>query len=231
MLPQPATYTCHAGERTIFETDGGALMFSMNCIIDEQTSIKSFSVLVCKDGSINGRTIENLKEVFGWNGMDFFWLVDTDLSNVPFEIVVEPDNYNGKNTVKVAWINKPGGKKMQSADRQDIMAKYGASLRAMAGAQPKDTPQQNQPSQQSTPPAPHTQQKVFVIPKQGVLPSSGEQAWNKLLNCVPNGTSQEEAEKIWYKVCALVNKPQAEFNGMDWGGVEAAINVYYDEVV
>lgn len=137
MLPEPGTYRAKTANGVVYETEGGALMAAFDFGIDADHSIMGRVCLASKAGELQQNNLRSLREAFGWDGADPFWLADTDLSAIEVEIVVEnePDQ-NGNPRPTVRWINAPGrshGGMPQSGDRKAILAKYGAKLRALAG--------------------------------------------------------------------------------------------------
>lgn len=67
------------------------------------------------------KTIDNLKEVFGWDG-DVVALASM-VNTGPFvgkscQIVTEEEEHNGKKSIKIKWLNAPGsGGKMMDVNR------------------------------------------------------------------------------------------------------------------
>lgn len=119
---------------------------------------KFVATIITGDGTVQTKTIENLKKCFGWDGVDPFWLMATnpeeadqekwqarDLSECALEIVGGPNEYQSeagetKVNFKVQWLNPAGqsGTAMPSAaSRKDIMSKFGAKLRALNASAPK----------------------------------------------------------------------------------------------
>jgi hypothetical protein len=98
--------------------------------------ITSYSFLEKKDGSINIKAIENLRDVFGWNG---------DLDAIPTfvgkncQVTIEPDTYNGVTRMKVKWLNHAddsGGGGIEAVDSERLAAfkaRLGPQLRASIG--------------------------------------------------------------------------------------------------
>ena len=154
------TYPAVALQAVIYESPKtGSLICALNhCIVGENdtptaATIKSYSTLINKDGVVNTRTVDNLKEIFGWDGNDPFWLQENDLASIVHDIVVESEPFttpSGKSimTPKVKWINLRGHGAASGmpapADRRSILAKYGSKFRAVSGglkpALPPDAP-------------------------------------------------------------------------------------------
>lgn len=135
------TYAARPGAASVYESDKGALVLALVVSIENGPELKSYHTLVNRDGSINTRTVENLKAWSGWDGVDPFWFMANDLSGVDVEIVlVNEPGFQDPNKLfpKVKWVNPPGGghKMPGCADRSAILAKYGAKFRAVAGGVP-----------------------------------------------------------------------------------------------
>ncbi len=135
------TYAARPGAASVYESEKGALVLALVVSIENGPELKSYHTLVNRDGSINTRTVENLKAWSGWDGVDPFWFMANDLSGVDVEIVlVNEPGFQDPNKLfpKVKWVNPPGGghKMPGCADRSAILAKYGAKFRAVAGGVP-----------------------------------------------------------------------------------------------
>ena len=240
MLPTVGTHTAHAGERSVYESQSGALMLALRCEVDPNTAIVSHQCLMQKDGTPNQRTLDTLRQVFGWDGTDPFWLVDTDLSAVEFDIVVEPDSYEGKNTVRVAWINPKGsshGGPLKSGDRTTILAKYGAKFRAVAGPQPVARAAAPKPQSPAAPPAPRPAAPAPRPPQPPNVPVAGasmEDAWKAFCNAPgAPANDQDTLTAKWYALVADLGggRPQAELTREDWGRIKtAAANAWMAEL-
>lgn len=89
-----------------------------------------------KDGTANENAVRNLVEALGWDG-SVESLVGTDWSEVPVQITVKRDSYNGHERFRVAWINhadsQPFGSAVDETKVRELQARFGAQLRAIAG--------------------------------------------------------------------------------------------------
>jgi hypothetical protein len=80
--------------------------------------------------------------VFGWDGVDPFWLMDSSVDGGPmrsveFEIVGGPETGDkGGVYFKSQWLNPLGGgmRTPVAADRRSVLAKYGSKFQALAGS-------------------------------------------------------------------------------------------------
>jgi hypothetical protein len=86
------------------------------------------------------RTIDNLKDVFQWNG-DIVALAqgDSPFVGMPCSIVTEEEEYEGKVRVAIKWLNKAEGPdKIMDANRALQLAQ---SLASRIGGQPRPAEQ------------------------------------------------------------------------------------------
>lgn len=90
------------------------------------------------------RTIESLRHC-GWQGEDINNLAGIDLNEV--QLVVEHDEYEGRPSAKVRWVNKAGGIVLKKRMSPEDAKRFAARLRphivanaAKAGARPPSAP-------------------------------------------------------------------------------------------
>ena len=149
-IPQEGKYVCKLnGQLVIYEASTGSLCGAMPCVMvgsatpaNEGFVFKHTLVLVKADGTILTKTTDTLKEVFGWDGADPFWLMDNSeeggpMRSVEFEIVGGPETGDkGGVYFKSQWLNPLGGgmKTPAAADRRSVLAKYGSKFAALANA-------------------------------------------------------------------------------------------------
>jgi hypothetical protein len=102
----------------------------------EDHSIVGYFYIVKKDGTVNEPVVANLVEVIDWNG-DPDTIVG-DPPDIPVQITVGQETYNGKTTLKVQWLNpvdyQGGVKNATPEEVQQIKKQFGSLLRAAAGA-------------------------------------------------------------------------------------------------
>ena len=123
---QPA----RAVSATIEEKATGSVQANIILEVDSEKIVWRAN-LVKKDGSFNDYNLRDLRACFGWDGADFFWFEDADISQAQFdaEIVIEP--YQGKEYFAVKRIYAQGD--APASDREALRRKYGAKLRALSG--------------------------------------------------------------------------------------------------
>lgn len=112
----------------------------------ESMSITGYHYLEKKDGSLNDYTVEKLKEVFGWDGRDPFWLEEALPADAVVRLTLEAEAYNGKSVLKVKYIDRRDSAgngavtKATPDQKAAIRSKLGAKLRAFAGGTPAVKP-------------------------------------------------------------------------------------------
>ena len=239
------TYSAVAVQAVIYESPKtGSLVCEINhCLVGENdtptsVTIKSYSTLINKDGAVNTRTVETMREVFGWDGNDPFWLAEMDLSGIVHDIVVENEAFTTESgrtiqSPKVKWINVRGqgasSGMHEPADKRAVLAKYGAKFRAVSGGvKPATTPAPALTKPAPTAPAPTPPLKFTPPPAQKTLPglpqepepdaaeSTQEEAWGVLVSANP-GAEQTALETIWFDAIKGTRKKAHELTGKDWG--------------
>lgn len=235
MLLEPGKYVAKVGELNnqkivVYETEHGALCAAIPCEVAEGdkagTVIKHTVTLITRDGTIQTRTLDTLKEIFGFPGADPFWLMDTDLSEVRFEIVVEAEQgEKGGEFSKVKWINPLGGgqKMPEAADRRAVLAKFGSKFRALSGGAPA-------PAASARPAAPGKPAPKTAPPKKSPPPAPAgptatmEEAWEELCKANPN-MNESQATEIWYsKMRELFNTDDnSQITPQQWHQLKEAL--------
>ena len=115
-IPQEGKYVCKLnGQLVIYEASTGSLCGAVPCVMVESGfPFKHTLVLVKADGTIQTKTTDTLKAVFGWDGLDPFTLMDNSVDGGPmrsveFEIVGGPETGDkGGVYFKSQWL-KPAG--------------------------------------------------------------------------------------------------------------------------
>jgi hypothetical protein len=124
MINQPGIYMVNpnpdaSAGRRLGETKNGGLVFEIECVMEDGTSIWATQYLTKKDGSRNEFAFETLRSVFGWDGEDFEKLMSERIP--PFQIDVQP---NDKGQLEVKWINQIGGRRRQPTDLQSVKNRF-----------------------------------------------------------------------------------------------------------
>lgn len=183
---------------------------------------------------LNPRTIDTLKTALGWPGGDPYWLEDTDLSAVIVQLVLAFESYDGKDRLKVKWLNQDGYQggggievaKADPATRRAIQTRLGAKLRALSGGTPANAPK---PAGAPKAPAPRGAPPPAAKPPAPPTPPAAgctrEDAWQALCAARPS-----DAEGWWASMLteAVPGKAEAEFTPEDWAKVREAAKAAAD---
>jgi hypothetical protein len=149
-LLQPGRYPARAtGQSSVYENAKGSLCLAMEIEI-EGGFYKYITTLATEANGINTRSIDTLKQCFGWDGVDFFWFVEQPdaYSDREISATVEHSQGDKRTFVNVAFIDPPGGGGQFPAagNKQALMAKYGARFRAASGGTPSAPPKPKPPA-------------------------------------------------------------------------------------
>jgi hypothetical protein len=132
----------------VYSTDNGALCVAIpvSLVTEEVSWTGKHTVTLGKqDGTLQTKRIDELKRIFGWDGIDFKALEEIDPENeMPFEVVGEHSEYQPEGepepitTFKIVFMNPPGGStKMPEAlddtGKKQLFAKWGSKLKAHSG--------------------------------------------------------------------------------------------------
>jgi len=185
---------------------------------DEAFDITGWFFLEKKDGSVNATTVDSLKAAFGWDGRDMFWLQDTDLSQQPVQVRLAFEEYQGKNRIKVKFLNPYGSAptggvtKADENVRRSLNARLGAKFRALAGGTPAPAPKPTgKPTPPASKPAPKPERKTATM----------DQAWAAFSMACKSDWSQERIEEEWFRVIGVLfpGKKVEELTPAEWGVV------------
>ncbi len=242
-IPQEGKYVCKLnGQLVIYEASTGSLCGAVPCVMVETGFVfKHTLVLVKADGTIQTKTTDTLKAVFGWDGVDPFWLMDNSdeggpMRSVEFEIVGGPETGDkGGVYFKSQWLNPLGGgmKTPAAADRRSVLAKYGTKFAALAGASAaKSAPAST--SSGLRPPSPQSGEgskvaaRATLPPPPGAPTATMEEAWSAL-NEAQAGKPADVVEKLWFDTIARLfpNKSNTDLKPHEWGKLKAE---FQDEI-
>ena len=233
-IPQEGKYVCKLnGQMVIYEASTGSLCGAVPCVMVESGfTFKHTLVLVKADGTIQTKTTDTLKAVFGWDGVDPFWLMDNSVDGGPmrsveFEIVGGPETGDkGGVYFKSQWLNPLGGgmKTPVAADRRSVLAKYGSKFQALAGAAAKPRAESRKSEPTAAPPVPTGRAglRAATPPPPGAPTATMEEAW-AALNEAQAGKPAEAIEKIWFDTIARLfpNKSNTDLKPHEWGKLKA----------
>ena len=229
-VPQEGKYECKLNDQmVIYEASTGSLCGAMPCVMVESGfTFKHTVVLVKADGTIQTKTTDTLKALYGWDGLDPFWLMDNSVEGGPmrsveFEIVGGPETGDkGGVYFKSKWLNPLGGgmRTPVAADRRSVLAKYGSKFQALAGrVQSPESKVQSRPG--PVPPVPSGAARP-ATPPPGTVTATMEEAW-AALNEANAGKPAEAIEKMWFDTIARVfpNKSNTDLKPHEWGKLKA----------
>ena len=239
-IPNEGKYVCKLnGPLVIYEASTGSLCGAVPCVVVAPPAnspadavgftFKHTLVLVKADGTIQTKTTDTLKAVFGWDGVDPFWLMDNSeddgaMRSVEFEIVGGPETGDkGGQYFTSQWVNPLGGgmKTPAAADRRSVLAKYGNKFAALASsATPSKSPAMPPVAQRAA--APQAAPKIPTVPSGPPQGATMEEAWGTLNEANP-GKSPVDVEKIWFDTIAKLfpNKSNTDLKPHEWGKLKA----------
>lgn len=234
MQIENGTYAANpTGRSEVGEHENGCLIVAME-FAGECGTISNTFWLTTKDGAVNTKTVESLKEVFGWDGVDPFWFEDNNLSDIPVEIVIENEQFTGKDgevriAPKVKWVNKPGSGrgqiKIKESDRKKVLSKYGARLRSVSGVKHATRSAPPSVSAPATTSAPPPMKKNASIVEPFAEPSTMEESWNALIEARKD-TPRNQVENEWFDIIKNIHgeKQPDEITPEGWGLVKQDID-------
>ena len=227
-LPQEGKYVCKLnGPMVIYEASTGSLCAAVPCTMtDSGFTFKHTMVLVKADGTIQTKTTDTLKAVFGWDGVDPFWLMDNSedggaLRAIEFEIVGGPETGDkGGQYFKSQWLNPVGGgmKTPTAANRESVLARYGNKFAALAGSSATTGKSPAMPPVAQRAAAPQAAPKIPTVPSGPPQGATMEEAWAQLNESNP-GKDGAAIERIWFDTIAKLfpNKSNTDLKPQEWG--------------
>lgn len=250
MITQAGRYKAYCVNSVVYESDKKNLILCLEFELADPPNerIKFRQVIARADGTIMTKGIDALRRAYAaWDGTDPFWFTEYDLREIDVDLVVEMEpglNDPSRYYPRVKWVNPPGGRDedVVPADRAAIMAKYGAKLRAAAGAPsaqkgpPKAAPVQVKaapaPAPAAPAPAPAAPKALSAPPKAPTPPAPPKKAetpppaeatqnsaWDLCLQLTPDFTDKAR-EELWFAACDSTGKTQDAMGAADWAAVE-----------
>jgi len=193
-------------------------------------SISTATTTEKKDGSINQVTVDSLKEAFGWDGRDPFWLQDGDLDGLVVQIKLGFEDYNGKQRIKVQFVDAEDASprdvpKADDGSRRSINTRLGAKFRALAGGSPAPAPK---PTAARPAPARPSAPAASAPPAETAsAQATMQEAWAAFVpHCVDRDgkpLSQEDAEAEWFHVLGQLfpGRQPDDLSPADWAVMRA----------
>jgi len=110
----------------------------------EEHRITGYFYVIKADGTVNVSTVDQLGAAIAWNGD-----LDYDPSAYVVQITVKNEEYNGRSSLKVGWINPgdftPSASVAPPEEVTSLKARFGSLLRAAASTAPKPVKQEKLP--------------------------------------------------------------------------------------
>lgn len=207
------------GAASVYENAKESLIVCLEVDVQGEM-LRHYATIATKDNGINTRTVEHLKAMFGWDGLDPFWFADhgADYAEREVEATIELKQGNTETFANVKYLDPPGGQSGASqmpaaGNRAALLAKYGSKFRAIAGG----TPAAKAPAQAALPLAKGPPPKPPTI-KSLVNPSDQGACWARY--CELGGT-----ENKWFDTlaAAVPGVDQGDLTASQWGMVLAHI--------
>ena len=183
----------------------------------ESLSITGYFYIEKRDRSLNPMTIDALKAALCWDGVDLFWLQDTDLSEHAVQVRLGFEEYQGKNRIKVQFLNPYGSSpsgvtKADDATRRSINNRLGAKLRAVAGGTPAPAPP---PSGKPAPPA----SRPAAPPKRKTAEEAMDETWAAFSKACSQDWTDQQVEDEWFRILGELfpGKKPEDLTPDNWG--------------
>ena len=213
------TYHARAISAGMYETKNGALMVGVQWLLDNEAhnTITSRDCIISKAGVVMEKKIAQIREwAPGWDGTidGSDWFAD-HFPEFDVNVVVERrvDAYDNQEKPEIAFINPidrvaPGT--IPAGDANALAAKFGAKLRALAGAAPKPVAV---PGKAKAPAA-----------KANAAADKKNQAWNAFKTAFKG--AEAERTPAWLNLVARAVPDKHDYNAFtaaDWDAVVAAV--------
>ena len=161
----------------------------------EENEITAFLVLF--GGTGETLTCQQVKKVTGWDGVAFTGLNNIDPTKLCLQFRVEDNEYKGKTTKQVTWVDvydaTPGGagiRKLDVAELAQLDAKYKTTLAATA--------KKAAPAKAAKKPA--IPKPTVVKPETDASPvgkCTMQEAWDEVNELLSPGVDADKVEKVW----------------------------------
>lgn len=265
MINQEGTYAAYCTGALNYENQNGTHVLKLDFELDGAPgeTISFYQTIAKADGTIMTKGIDALRRAYpAWDGTDPYWFEEYDLRGINVELVVKMEpGFQDKDHLYpvVRWVNPQGYSggnetQHQRADKSAFMAKFGAKLRAAAGAgaakpgppkaapapapQTPAAPAAPAPLAKKAPSAPPAPPKAAPTPPpaKAAAPAPAPRrqeatqnsAW-ELCCQIHKDATKDELERIWFEAVDSTGKSQDAMDANDWAAVEAYLNKGYDE--
>jgi hypothetical protein len=196
-------------------------------VAQDVMTITGYFYLENKDGAINTITVENLKAALGWDGADLEWFAQADLTEHPVQVVLAFEQYQGKDKLKVKYLNphgyvsKDGVSQGDEATVSAISARLGSKLRALGGGTQKKSP----PPRAAAPKSPPKKSPPAKAPT--AAPTAGctaDEAWAAFVAAGEAlGLPDEVLQTQWFAALTAMfpSKQPENLTPVEWGKVKS----------
>lgn len=253
-IPNAGTYPAKtSGQMVVYETEKGALCVAIPIEImgsDVAWRGKHTFTLAKQDGTLMTRGIQDLKTIFGWDGLDPFALQDIEVGVNEFEIVGEHQEYTPPGddaqpvmTFKIIFMNPPGGSSKMPAmlegnDAKAVRTKYASKFKALSGgkAAPVAAKKPVVKVEEDKPELPAAKKGAPSKPASAGPPSrkstaavartsSQEEVWTALVAANEGADEGELGTKYWAVVEEVAPDANGELDQNQWGEVAEKLEV------
>lgn len=213
-------YNARALSAGAYETPGGALMVGVQWELENPAhdTITSRTCLISKAGVVQEKRIAEIRKwAPGWDGVSTEWF-GQHFTEFEATLTIERrvDSYDGKEKPEIAFIDPVGGGDhgvIPVSDQKALGAKFGARLRALAGATPK--PMNPPPKPPANPPKPPQGKNA-----QPNIDAARQTAWGTFTMTYKGGDAERDA--AWFALLARAVPGKTDYNAFtadDWGAV------------
>jgi hypothetical protein len=200
--------------------------------------ITGYHYPVKKDGTINETTYKALREALGWDGTGYQSLNDGDYSQVECQVRLGYEEYQGRQQLKVQFINPIDYDPSFGVDKGDPQAvrsldsQYGSAFRAMAGTTKPAAPAR---PQRQTAPAPTRAADSGGVATAAppIAAEAKQQAWKAFIDKTPSYDDQKRKDVFRAAVASLF-APGTDLKALtnqQWQDVTNRIVADFDEAV
>ncbi|MBN2582927.1 MAG: hypothetical protein JXL80_07660 [Planctomycetes bacterium] len=200
-------------------------------VAPETMAITGYFYLEQKDGSLNKITVDNLKAALGWDGRDLGWFQEADLSEHPVQVVLVYEQYQGKDRLRVKYLNPhgyEGGNGVSQGDDstvKSIVTRLGAKLRALSGGTPRSAAGPKTASPKSPPKPPKGSPRAPTkAPAAKPAECTADDAWAAFAEAgAALGLDEETVTNQWFETLAELfpSKQPEALTSADWGVMKA----------
>ena len=254
-IPNAGTYPAKtSGQMVVYETEKGALCVAIPIQImgsDVAWRGKHTFTLAKQDGTLMTRGIQDLKTIFGWDGLDPFALQDIEVGVNEFEIVGEHQEYTPPGddaqpvmTFKIIFMNPPGGSSKMPAmlegnDAKAIRTKYASKFKALSGGKAASASAAKKPAakvEEDEPELPAAKKGAPAKPASAGPPSrkstaavartsSQEEVWTALVAANEGADEGKLGTRYWAAAEEVAPDANGELDPKQWGEVAEKLEV------